>query len=136
MHFEASMESLSRAFDAERKTWSSKLEAAATGRTRAQQELERIAVEKERLLRQVKRMKASILLSASSGSEFKWENGFTNDAEAQAREDFTSQDFDIRAEQRRDVFQGRTGQRVGKVKYREWFDEGDSISLDKENLNN
>ena len=136
IHYTQRLESASKAFEAERKSWLAKLESATAGKIESQQEIERLSVEKERLVRQVKRVKASILLCASASSRSACDGNGMESAE-QAREDFIALDSDIRVHSKREAFEKRAGQRCGKVKYRDWLEGEESISLDKDNnLNN
>jgi hypothetical protein len=134
-NFENKLAEQVKILERERETWNTKLETIVASQMAALQSLEKMTVERDRLLRDVKRMRASILLTSNTypGGE---ENSLILLAEEQARLDYLSLDLEPRSDHKKEKFESGTGKRVGKVKYREWLQADKSTSLDKDNLNN
>jgi len=109
----------------------SKLEDAVTERTGLQQSLERVTLERDRLLRQNKKFRASFLcradeenlnmLSQESPDKRTVTESKITAAADEARSDYRTGDVDLRAEQKRSDFVSRVGSRLGSVKYADWL---------------
>ena len=109
--------------DTERKTWLSRLEESVLTRTEAQRELQKLTLERDRLLRHNKQLKESFTNSKIEATD---ENEAVNKAAESARNDFSAVDSDLRAEQKKQEFHARLGSRFGKVKYSDWLNQQQS----------
>ena len=96
-----------------------------------QQSLERVTIERDRLLRQNKKFRASFLcradeenvnvLSQESPDKRNVAEAKISAAADEARSDYRAGDVDVRAEQKRSDFESRVGSRLGSVKYADWL---------------
>ena len=108
-----------------------KLEQSVTERTLLQQSLERVTIERDRLLRQNKKFRTSFLcraddenlntLSQESPVKRTVSESKISAAADEARSDYRAGDVDVRAEQKRRDFEARVGARLGSVKYADWL---------------
>ncbi len=112
----------------------SKLNQSVQERTVLQQNLERITIERDRILRQNKKFRASFLCRADGENLNRSPDKPTVSevnilaAADEARSDYRAGDVDVRAEQKRNQFESRVGARLGSVKYADWLKSQNAAS--------
>jgi len=129
--FTQSIESLNRAnlsnLEEIQRSFSAKLQQAINERTFLQQSLERLALERDKLSRQNKKLRSSFLCKPDEEntqidvSQKTLDSFAKSSAIEEARSDYRAGDVDVKAEQKRFEFESRVGNRLGSVKYADWL---------------